>query len=43
MKRKVFLLGLLVLFLITPVFAQIENEINESKTEQVKKGRDYLL
>ncbi len=41
MKRKLFLL--VFLFLITPVFAQIENEINESKVEQVKKGRDYLL
>ena len=41
MKKKLFLLGFL--FLITPVFAQIENEINESKVEQVKKGRDYLL
>lgn len=43
MKRGPLLLGFFVSFLITPVFAQIENEIQQSKTEQVRKGREYLL
>ena len=43
MKRKLFLLGLLMVIMAMPAFAQIETEIYQSKSEQVRKGRDFLL
>lgn len=43
MRRKLFLLGLLMAIMPMSVFAQIEIEIDQSKSEQVRKGRDYLL
>lgn len=42
MKRKLFLLGFLLSIMTMPSFAQIEDEIQQSKTEQVRKGREYL-
>ena len=42
MRRKIFLLGFLLSIMIMPSFAQIDDEIQQSKTEQVRKGREYL-
>ena len=42
MRRKLFLLGFLLSIMIMPSFAQIDDEIQQSKTEQVRKGREYL-
>ena len=42
MKRKMLLL-ILLFASVFPVFAQIENEIQQSKTEKISKGRAYLL
>lgn len=43
MKRKLLLMGIFILFSSATVFAQIENEIEQSKSEQIRKGREYLL
>lgn len=43
MKRKLLFIGLLLLFSTATAFAQIENEIDQSKSEQIRKGRQYLL
>lgn len=43
MKRKLFFIGLLLLFSTATALAQIENEIDQSKSEQIRKGREYLL
>ena len=43
MKRKLLFIGMLLLFSTATAFAQIENEIDQSKSEQIRKGRDYLL
>ena len=42
MKRHILLLALLLVTAI-PTFAQIENEILQSKKEKIAKGRAYLL
>lgn len=42
MKRKILLLILLFVAAF-PAFAQIEEEIQQSKTEKITKGRAYLL
>ena len=43
MKRKLFFIGMLLLFSTATAFAQIEKEIDQSKSEQIRKGREYLL
>lgn len=43
MKRKMFFIGMLFLFSTATAFAQIEKEIDQSKSEQIRKGREYLL
>lgn len=43
MKRKMFFIGMLFLFSTATTFAQIEKEIDQSKSEQIRKGREYLL
>ena len=43
MKKKLYLIGLFLLFSTAAAFAQIENEIEQSKSEQIRKGREYLL
>lgn len=43
MKRILFFIGILLLFSSATAFAQIEQEIEQSKAEQIRKGRDYLL
>lgn len=43
MTRKLFLMGLILLFSTATAFAQIETEIEQSKAEQIRKGREYLL
>ena len=43
MKRKMFFIGMLFLFSTATAFAQIEKEIDQSKSEQIHKGREYLL
>ena len=43
MKRKLLFIGMLLLFSTATAFAQIENEIDQSKSEQIRKGREYLL
>ena len=42
MKRKILLL-ILLFATAFPTFAQIEDEIQQSKTEKIAKGRAYLL
>ena len=42
MKRNILILVLLFASAL-PAFAQIENEIQQSKTEKISKGRAYLL
>lgn len=42
MKRNILILVLLFASAL-PAFAQIEDEIQQSKTEKIAKGRDYLL
>lgn len=42
MKRKILILALLVATAFS-AFAQIEDEIQQSKTEKIAKGRAYLL
>lgn len=42
MKRKILLL-ILLFATVFPTFAQIEDEIQQSKTEKIAKGRAYLL
>ena len=42
MKRKILLL-ILLFATAFPAFAQIEDEIQQSKTEKISKGRAYLL
>ena len=43
MKRKLLFIGMLLLFSTATAFAQIEKEIDQSKSEQIRKGREYLL
>lgn len=43
MRKKLLLLGLLMAIVTMPALAQIENELDQSKSELVRKGRDYLL
>lgn len=43
MKRKLLFVGMFLLFSTATAFAQIENEIDQSKSEQIRKGRQYLL
>lgn len=43
MKQKLFFIGMLILFSTATAFAQIEKEIDQSKSEQIRKGREYLL
>ena len=43
MNRKLLFIGMLLLFSTATAFAQIEKEIDQSKSEQIRKGREYLL
>ena len=43
MKRKLLFIGMLLLFSTATAFAQIEKEIDQSKSEQIRRGREYLL
>ena len=43
MKRKLLFIGMFLLFSTATAFAQIEKEIDQSKSEQIRKGREYLL
>ena len=43
MKIKMLFIGMLLLFSTATAFAQIEKEIDQSKSEQIRRGREYLL
>lgn len=43
MKRKLLYIGMFLLLSTATSFAQIEKEIDQSKVQQIRNGREYLL